>query len=112
MTTMILLRRVAWIGLSALLTVAAPAFADPTAHEILAKYDEVMSPKTFEAEGEMTAHREDGSARTYVMKFLRGEGDRFRIWFTGPSSVAGQEMLREGDNLWVYLPRSVSVNRC
>ncbi len=87
-----------------LLASSVAAAAEPTADQILKKYDEVMSPRTFEAESAMTAHREDGSARTYEMKFLRGEGDRFRVWFQAPSSVAGQEMLREGDNLWVYIP--------
>ncbi len=85
--------------------VAAPALAgEPTAAELLARYDAVMGPPTFESESEMTAYREDGSHRTYVMKMLRGEEDRFRVWFKDPASARGQEMLRSGDNMWVYLP--------
>jgi outer membrane lipoprotein-sorting protein len=38
------------------------------------------------------------------MRMLRGEEDRFRVWFLAPASARGQEMLRSGDNLWVYLP--------
>lgn len=94
------------------LLVAAPALAaEPTAEELLAKYDAVMGPKTFETESEMTAYREDGSSRTYVMKMLRGEDDKFRVWFKGPASVKGQEMLRSGDNLWVYLPNLKRATR-
>lgn len=92
-----------WLSVALALSLSATA-AEVTAEQILAKYDEVMGPKTFEAESAMTAHREDGSARTYVMKLLKGPEDRFRIWFDEPSAVKGQEMLRNGDNLWVYLP--------
>lgn len=94
------------------LLVAGPALAaDPTAEELLAKYDAVMGPHTFDSESEMTAYREDGSSRTYVMKMLRGEDDKFRIWFKGPASVKGQEMLRSGDNMWVYLPNLKRATR-
>ncbi len=91
---------------------AAPALAaEPTAEELLARYDAVMGPRTFEAESEMTAYREDGSSRTYVMRMLKAEDDKFRIWFKGPASVKGQEMLRSGDNLWVYLPNLKRATR-
>jgi outer membrane lipoprotein-sorting protein len=94
------------------LLAAAPALAaEPTAEELLAKYDAVMGPSTFETESEMTAYREDGSSRTYVMKMLRGEDDKFRVWFKGPASVKGQEMLRSGDNMWVYLPNLKRATR-
>src|SRR4051812_7578821 len=70
------------------LVLATPAAAkDPTPAEILAKYDEVMGPKTFEGDTEMTATREDGSTRTYVMHMLKGDDDKFRIWFKEPASV-------------------------
>lgn len=95
-----------------LLCLAPLALAkDPTAEALLAKYDQVMGPKTFEAQMEMTATREDGSQRTYVMKALKGENDRFRLWFQAPASVKGQEMLRVGDNLWVYLPNLKRATR-
>src|SRR2546430_11749995 len=83
----------------------------PTVDEILKRYDEVMGPKTFDSETAMTAHREDGSERTYVMKMLRGENDKFRIWFLEPAAVKGQEMLRNGDNIWLYLPNLKRVIR-
>jgi outer membrane lipoprotein-sorting protein len=99
------------IALMTLLAAAPALAAEPTAEELLAKYDAVMGPRTFETESEMTAHREDGSSRTYVMKMLRGENDKFRIWFQGPASVKGQEMLRSGDNMWVYLPNLKRATR-
>jgi outer membrane lipoprotein-sorting protein len=85
--------------------------ADPTAAEILAKYDAIMGPATFESQAEMTATREDGTSRTYGMKFLKRDADKFRVWFSEPASVKGQEVLRLGDNSWVYLPNLKRATR-
>jgi outer membrane lipoprotein-sorting protein len=85
--------------------------AEPSADEILTKYDAVMGPATFESQAEMTATREDGSTRTYGMRFLKRDADKFRVWFSEPASVKGQEVLRLGDNAWVYLPNLKRATR-
>ncbi|MFL5349260.1 MAG: outer membrane lipoprotein-sorting protein [Hyalangium sp.] len=91
---------------------ASPALAvEPTPEELLQRYDEVMGPRTFEAESQMTAWREDGSSRTYELRMLKAEDDKSRIWFKAPASVKGQEILRVGDNLWVYLPNLKRATR-
>ena len=91
-------------GYFAFLMASKLAFAEMTAPELLAAYDKIMGPDTFESEMEMTSHREDGTSRTYSMKSLKSGDDKFRIWFTAPSAVSGQEILRIGDNSWLYLP--------
>jgi outer membrane lipoprotein-sorting protein len=78
--------------------------ATPTAQALLEKYDAAMGPDTMDARTQMTAHRPDGSTRTYQMRMLKAGPDKLRIWFLGPAAVRGQEMLRHGDALWVYLP--------
>ncbi|MBI5544477.1 MAG: outer membrane lipoprotein-sorting protein [Deltaproteobacteria bacterium] len=83
-------------------TGASPSTED--ARSILRKHDQVMGPAFFEAEATMTAHRTDGSERTYQMRFLKGGDDRFRVWFDAPSNARGQEILRVEDNFWVYMP--------
>lgn len=85
--------------------------AEPTAADVLSKYDAVMGPATFESQAEMTATREDGTSRTYGMKFLKRDADKFRVWFSEPASVKGQEVLRLGDNAWVYLPNLKRATR-
>jgi outer membrane lipoprotein-sorting protein len=85
--------------------------ADPSPDDILAKYDAVMGPAVFESQAEMTATREDGSTRTYAMRFLKRDADKFRVWFAEPASVKGQEVLRLGDNAWVYLPNLKRATR-
>jgi outer membrane lipoprotein-sorting protein len=99
------------LGLVAVVLAAPAPAADPTAQELLKKYDQVMGPGSFEAETAMTSWREDGSSRTYVMKVLRADADRMRVWFLEPSSVKGQEMLRVGENLWLYLPNLKRATR-
>jgi outer membrane lipoprotein-sorting protein len=76
----------------------------PKAEDLLAKYDAVMGAENFDAVAEMTAHRDDGSVRIYKMRVLKAGTEKLRIWFSEPAAVRGQEMLRQGENLWVYLP--------
>lgn len=76
----------------------------PPLKEVLEKYDALMAPPTFRAVGTMTAHRDDGSTRAYKMAFLKGADDKSRVSFSEPAAVRGQEMLRNGDNFWVYMP--------
>ena len=76
----------------------------PTADDLLKKYDAVMGPENFESITQMTAHRDDDSTRTYKMRVLKSGTEKFRLWFQEPAAVRGQEMLRQGENLWVYLP--------
>ena len=94
-----------------LLLLPLAATAAPTADDILRAYDAVMGPPIFEAENELTSVREDGSSRTYVMRFLKRDADKFRVWFREPASVKGQEILRLGDNMWVYLPNLKRATR-
>ena len=42
---------------------------------------------------------------------LKRDADKFRVWFTEPASVKGQEILRIGDNVWVYLPNLKRATR-
>jgi outer membrane lipoprotein-sorting protein len=78
--------------------------AAPSAEELVRRYDEVMSPKTFDALMAMVAHRQDGSTRAYKMRVLKSGDDKTRVWFLEPASAKGQEMLKVGDNMWVYMP--------
>jgi outer membrane lipoprotein-sorting protein len=86
--------------LLALMLTAEP----PTTKEVLTKYDSIMAPPTFKATATMTAHRDDGTTRGYKMTILKGADDKSRIWFQEPAAVRGQEMLRNAENFWVYMP--------
>lgn len=85
------------------LLLALPVLAEDAA-AILRRYDEVMGPPHFEAAAAMTAHRPDGSRRTYAMRFWKSGDEKFRTFFDDPPAARGQEILRVGENFWVYLP--------
>ena len=77
----------------------------PTGQQVLERYDQLFARNNIQWEIAMTAHREDGSAHTYVLTNLHGtERDLLRSFFTSPPAAKGQEVLRSGDNLWVYMP--------
>jgi outer membrane lipoprotein-sorting protein len=76
----------------------------PATKDVLARYDALMSPPTFKSVSTMTAHRDDGTTRSYKMTILKGAADKSRVWFHEPAAVRGQEMLRNGENFWVYMP--------
>ena len=78
--------------------------ASPTAEELVKTYDAVMSPGAFRAQFDMVAHRQDGTTRQYSFKVVKSNDDKVRSYFLGPASAKGQEMLKVGDNLWVYMP--------
>jgi hypothetical protein len=90
--------------LAAFLVIASAAARAEDATRILEKYDQTMGPKYYESDLSMTAHRADGTSRTYEMKVWKSEDDKFRGLFNAPAAARGQEVLRVGDNFWVYMP--------
>ena len=94
-------------ALSLACTLALPLSASPgevTALDLLRRYDQVMSPRTFDGLMTMVAHREDGTTRSYKFRALKSEDSKIRTWFFEPAAAKGQEMLRVDDNMWVYMP--------
>jgi outer membrane lipoprotein-sorting protein len=77
---------------------------EPTVESLLRRYDEVMTPRTFDALMTMVAHRQDDTTRSYKFRIMKSNDDKVRTWFFEPASAKGQEMLRVGDNMWVYMP--------
>lgn len=75
-----------------------------TAADVVARYDQLMSPIAFTATMAMRVLREDGSLRNYVLKTQKQGSDQLRVTFQEPVSARGQEMLRVGENLWSYVP--------
>ncbi len=90
--------------LSLALALAVAADPAPDALALVRRYDAVMSPANFEAQTKMVATREDGTTRTYKMKTQKSGKDKLRAQFLEPASAKGQEMLRNGENLWLWMP--------
>jgi len=95
------------IGALLALTLALPQralAADPTPEELVKRYDQVMSPGTFDGLLVMIAHRQDDTTRSYKFRALKSTDDKIRTWFFEPAAAKGQEMLRVEDKMWVYMP--------
>jgi outer membrane lipoprotein-sorting protein len=93
-----------FLALCVLLLSATARAAEPTAAELMRQYDSIMGPTNMEGVTQMTAHRDDDTERTYKMRMLKSGDDKFRLWFQEPAAVRGQEILRQGDNNWIYMP--------
>jgi outer membrane lipoprotein-sorting protein len=89
---------------TALLALAPGLVLAADAAAILQRYDQVMGPAYFEGAASMTAHRSDGTERSYDMRYWKANEDKFRTAFDQPATARGQEILRVGDNFWVYMP--------
>jgi outer membrane lipoprotein-sorting protein len=85
-------------------TFSMAANAEPSAESLVRKYDAVMSPGAFEGVFEMAAHRSDGTIRHYKFRVLKSGDDKVRSFFLEPAAAKGQEMLKVGDNMWIYMP--------
>lgn len=79
-----------------------------TAQDLLKKYDEIMAPNAFEIKFELRSEKDDGTSKNYEIHGLKSGDDKFRLWFDAPASIKNQEILRNGNNFWLYLP---NVNR-
>lgn len=90
--------------LSLVFTLALAAQPSAEGLALVRHYDAVMSPAFFEAQTVMVAHREDGTTRTYKMKTQKSGKDKLRAQFLEPATAKGQEMLRNGENLWLWMP--------
>ena len=90
--------------LSLAFALALAAQPSPDALALVRRYDAVMSPPFFEAQTVMVDHRDDGTTRTYKMKTQKSGKDKLRAQFLEPAAAKGQEMLRNGENLWLWMP--------
>jgi len=98
----------------ALASGAAPVWSNPISSPaqpattngdtVLAKANAIVAPTAYRATVQMVAQRKDGSAKTYVFKTAKQGGDKLRLSFDEPKTLAGHELLRLGDDLWRYVP--------
>ena len=101
--------------LMALLTccVAGAAWADPDPVALLKAADAIMAPDQYEADTRLIHHRGKEETREFAMHLWKKGDHRFRVAFTAPPEDRGSEVLRDGDNMWNYLPnlkRSLKIS--
>src|SRR5688572_17566332 len=86
------------------LAVPAVAAAEPSALDLLRRADALMAPDKFEADLELTIHRANGEQRTFSMHVWKKGVAFHRVRFVAPADDRGTEVLRDGDDMWTYMP--------
>jgi outer membrane lipoprotein-sorting protein len=89
------------LATSLVLTLVA---ASPTADQLLAEADAILSPERFESDLTMTISRASGEELTFAMHMFRQGDELCRIRVLSPSVERGTEMMRNGETMWTYLP--------
>lgn len=82
------------------LSVVVSTDAAPNVETVMRKVDAMIGPPHYEATAEVTNHR-GAAKRVFKLRILKGGTDKVRISFTDPAALRGQEMLRDGDGLWL-----------
>jgi len=71
---------------------------------ILAQVDKNMQPETYEMYRKLINVEPDGSKKEFVLYSLKKGASTAVALFLQPASEKGRTTLRQGDNMWLYIP--------
>jgi outer membrane lipoprotein-sorting protein len=83
----------------------APAAAlalDGTA--LLERMDRNLEPESYEMTRKLINEEPDGKRKEYVLYSVKKGRDKVAALFLLPASDKGRSTLRQGDNMWLYIP--------
>ena len=87
--------------ITALITSSALA-EDGTA--ILKKVDRNLQPESYEMYRKLINVEPDGDRKEFVLYSIKKGRDKMVALFLDPPSEKGRSSLRDGDNMWLYIP--------
>src|SRR5688572_30308167 len=93
--------RTSWLALS--LAFALPAWA-ADGNEILKKVDRNLEPESYEMYRKLINIEPSGAKKEFVLFSVKKGRDKVVALFLSPPSDAGRATLRDGDNMWLYIP--------
>jgi len=85
------------------LLVALPAMA-VDGNEILKKVDRNLEPESYEMYRKLINIEPSGDKKEFVLYSVKKGRDKVVALFLSPPSDKGRATLREGDNMWLYIP--------
>ena len=85
------------------LLVALPAMA-ADGNEILKKVDRNLEPESYEMYRKLINIEPSGDKKEFVLYSVKKGRDKVVALFLSPPSDKGRATLREGDNMWLYIP--------
>jgi outer membrane lipoprotein-sorting protein len=75
-----------------------------TGAQILEQVDYNLQPGDLEMYRKIINIEPDGRKKEYVLWFLKKDKDKVVTLFVSPASEEGRATLRQGDNMWLYIP--------
>ena len=96
------MRKLLWFILCFVALPAAAAAINGT--EILKKVDRNLEPESYEAYRKLIDIQPDGSKKESVLYTMKKGRDKVVALFLAPPSDKGRVTLRDGDNMWLYMP--------
>jgi len=83
---------------------ACPAAWGADANDILKKVDRNLEPESYEMYRKLINIEPSGAKKEYVLYSVKKGRDKVVALFLSPPSDAGRATLRDGDNMWLYIP--------
>lgn len=71
---------------------------------LLAEVDSRLQPESYEMYRKLINLEPDGSKREFVLYTVKKGRDKMVALFLDPPSEKGRATLRQGDNMWLYIP--------
>jgi outer membrane lipoprotein-sorting protein len=87
-----------------LLMLGAPAGWTADGNDLLRKVDRNLEPEAYEMYRKLINVEPDGRRKEFVLYSVKKGRDKVVALFLSPSSDAGRATLRQGDNMWLYIP--------
>ena len=72
--------------------------------ELLKKVDRNLEPESYESYRKLINIEPDGTKKEFVIYSVKKGKDQTATLFLSPASDKGRSTLRQGDNMWLYIP--------
>ena len=71
---------------------------------LLAQVDRNLEPESYEMTRKLINEEPDGRRKEYILYSVKKGRDKVVALFLAPASDKGRSTLRQGDNMWLYIP--------
>ncbi len=90
--------------LLAALLFAAPVPSAVDGNALLAEIDRRLQPESYEMYRKLINIEPDGGRKEFVLYTVKKGTDKVAALFLDPPSEKGRSSLRQGENMWLYIP--------
>ncbi len=91
-----------WLAIAALSLPLLAAAVDGV--DLLKKVDRNLEPESYESYRKLINIEPDGTKKEFVIYSVKKGKDQVATLFLSPTSDKGRTTLRQGDNMWLYIP--------